>query len=136
MRLHLALASCIAFATLPAAAQTYKITDLGTLGGGFSQANATGGWGQVVGLSENADGEYHAFLYSGRTLTDLGTFGGELSAAVAINSASQIAGYYYDHGYKGFLLADGMELLGPAPPGDAAATRRSARSPLPRAGGR
>src|SRR5206468_12996011 len=107
MRLHLALAGCIALGTFSAAAQTYTITDLGTLGGSFSQANATGGWGQVVGLAENAEGEYHAFLYSGMTLTDLGTFGGELSAAVAINSSSQIAGYYYDHGYKRFLLTDG-----------------------------
>src|SRR5436190_12010316 len=93
-----------------AVAQTYSITDLGTLGGPLSQANGIGSLGQVVGVSKTSDDSYHAFLYSGRAMHDLGTFGGNQSTALAINSSSQIAGYYYDHGYKAFLWTDGHEV--------------------------
>ena len=91
-------------------AQTYSITDLGTLGGDLSEAHDIGSLGQVVGVSKNADGVYHAFLYSGRAMHDLGTFGGNQSTASAINLSSQIAGYYYDKGYKAFLWTNGNEV--------------------------
>jgi probable HAF family extracellular repeat protein len=86
-------------------AQTYNITDLGTLGGPFAQANGIGGWGQVVGQAETDDDNYHAFIFSGSSMQDIGE--GTLSAALAINAASQVAGYYYDHGYRAFLWTDG-----------------------------
>jgi probable HAF family extracellular repeat protein len=38
--------------------------DLGTLGGGFSQANAINPAGQVVGFSITASGESHATLWT------------------------------------------------------------------------
>src|SRR5947208_8531107 len=97
-------AFCIVFfVASAAAAQTYSITDLGTLGGPTSEANDIGSLGQIVGVSKTADGSYHAFLYSGRALHDLGAFGGNQSTATSINSSSQIAGYYYDGAYKAFL---------------------------------
>jgi probable HAF family extracellular repeat protein len=104
------LAAIVASLALGAQAQTYTVTDLGTLGGPFSQANAIGGWGQIVGASQpDAESGYHAFLYSGRTMQDLGAFGGEDSVALAINANSQIAGYFHDgKDYKAFLWTDGQ----------------------------
>jgi len=49
-----------------ASAQTYAITDLGTLGGSYSQGAAINATGQVTALSLiGGDAAYHAFLYSG-----------------------------------------------------------------------
>src|SRR6476646_7920164 len=92
-----ALACLIAVFAISSPAQTFTITDLGNLGGTYTQANGIGAFGVIVGQAETAGDEYHAFLYSGRTITDLGAFGGVQSSAVAINNASQVAGYYYDH---------------------------------------
>jgi probable HAF family extracellular repeat protein len=46
-------------------AQSYTITDLGTLGGFNSVANAVNGSGQVVGYAYTATGLSHAYLYTG-----------------------------------------------------------------------
>src|SRR5436305_10781948 len=43
----------------------YAITDLGTLGGAASWANAINTAGQVVGNAQTAGGLYHPFRYSG-----------------------------------------------------------------------
>ena len=69
------------------------MTDLGTLGSGYSSAWGINSAGQVTGYSYTADGEAHAFLYTGGNLTDLGTLGGTTSVANGINSAGQVAGY-------------------------------------------
>jgi probable HAF family extracellular repeat protein len=91
-----------------ATAQSFIVTDLGTLGGLESHAYAIGAWGQIVGDSElSDDGEYHAFLYSGRTMQELSGLSGQVRVARAINASSQVAGYYYDHGYRAFLWTDG-----------------------------
>ncbi|CAN5271702.1 hypothetical protein BH23CHL1_BH23CHL1_17390 [soil metagenome] len=45
-----------------AAEVRYTVTDLGTLGGSFSRANALNDAGQVTGEAETATGESHAFL--------------------------------------------------------------------------
>jgi probable HAF family extracellular repeat protein len=74
----------------------YTVTDLGTLGGTTSEAMALNDAGQVVGSSTLANGQTHAFLYSGGTMTDLGTLGGNFSQAAGINSAGQVVGQSTD----------------------------------------
>jgi len=50
------------------------LTDLGTLGGRYSEATAVSADGLViVGVSDiTGDGAYHAFKYTGSTMCDLG----------------------------------------------------------------
>ena len=77
----------------------YSFTDLGTLGGQFSRANAINNAGQIAGYSYLAgdpmNTPFHAVLWQGTTTTDLGTLGGQNSEARAINAAGQIAGVAY-----------------------------------------
>ncbi len=82
------------FGVAPATlAQTYSITDLGTLGGGSSFAGAINNSGQIVGSSPTAGSTVpHAFLYSGGVMTDLGTLGGSQSTAYDINNNGQVVG--------------------------------------------
>jgi probable HAF family extracellular repeat protein len=84
-----------------AGTQTYSITDLGTLNGGFeTDAYGMNGTGQVAGqaVEKVPSGSgynylWHAFLYSGGKLTDLGTLGGDYSEARAISKYGDAAGY-------------------------------------------
>ena len=67
------------------------MTDLGTLGGGLSAANAINDKGQIVGESTTANGEKHPFLWDNGVMKDLG-FPGETSSAHGINSHGYIVG--------------------------------------------
>lgn len=71
---------------------TYTITDLGTLGGSYSQANGINNAGQVVGHATLVSETAHAFLYTSGSLLDLGTLGGDSSTAAAVNDLGQIVG--------------------------------------------
>jgi probable HAF family extracellular repeat protein len=75
----------------PAAGQ-YSLTDLGTLGGGYSLAYDINSRGQVVGISATASGEEHAFLWEDGEMTDLGHLGGGYSQANGINNRGQVVG--------------------------------------------
>lgn len=80
-----------------AAGQTYNITDLGTLGGNFSQAWAINDFGAVVGYScpDSACSILHAFLWTASGgMQDLGTLpgGGAYSFGGGINNFAQVAG--------------------------------------------
>lgn len=66
------------------------LTDLGSLGGRETQGRDINDAGQVVGWSQTAAGQYHAFLWENGTMTDLAPVVGEFSAAVAINNQGQI----------------------------------------------
>jgi probable HAF family extracellular repeat protein len=74
------------------------MTDLGTLGGGYSSvAYGVNNAGQVVGASGPlyGTGPTHAFITGpdGLGMTDLGTLGGVDSYAYGINDAGQVVGY-------------------------------------------
>ncbi len=66
--------------------------DLGTLGGATSIAFAVNNAGHIVGRSQNAAGQQHAFLLVDGVFTDLGTLGGTQSEARGINDAGTIVG--------------------------------------------
>ena len=74
------------------AAQTYSVTDLGTLGGNESDAKDINDAGRIVGYAKNAAGQDRAFLWRNGSMTDLGTLGGTESWALAINSLGRIVG--------------------------------------------
>jgi probable HAF family extracellular repeat protein len=69
-----------------------QMKDLGTLGGGSSEAYGINDSGQIVGGSKTSSGEQHAFLYENGQMKDLGTLGGGYSEATAINNAGQVVG--------------------------------------------
>jgi probable HAF family extracellular repeat protein len=75
-------------------ATLYRITDLGTLGGATSVALGINNFGEVVGYSETADKQNHAFLYlAGGQLLDLGTLGGHVSYASRIRDCGILVGH-------------------------------------------
>jgi probable HAF family extracellular repeat protein len=96
---------------LVGAAQTYTVTDLGTLGGTVSGAQAINAAGQITGYSFIAGGAAvtHAFLYSDGSMADLGTLGGNVGEGNGINSSGQVAGYATSAtpAYRAFLYSDG-----------------------------
>ena len=78
-----------------------EMIDLGTLGGGNSFAIGMNGFGQVVGTSPTASGDFRAFLWqdldgNGQSdageMIDLGTLGGPTSSASGINGSGQVVG--------------------------------------------
>jgi probable HAF family extracellular repeat protein len=73
--------------------QDGRLTDLGTLGGESAIPFAINDAGQVVGQSQNAQGEWHAFVWQKGKMAALPTLGGTFSAALAINDAGRIIGW-------------------------------------------
>ncbi len=73
-------------------AQTYSVTDLGTLGGNESDAKDINDAGQIVGYAKDAAGRDRAFLWQSGAMTDLGTLSGTESWALAINNLGQVVG--------------------------------------------
>jgi probable HAF family extracellular repeat protein len=76
------------------------MTNLGTLGGDFSDALAINAGGQIVGDAyiSGSDHVQHAFLYSDGAMTDLNNLiapssGWTLTEAAAINDNEWIVGY-------------------------------------------
>ncbi|MCG3129004.1 MAG: hypothetical protein CHACPFDD_03900 [Phycisphaerae bacterium] len=76
-------------------------TNLGQLGGAvqWAEATAISSFGFIVGWSNTAGGETHAFLRvphgansSAGTMIDLGTLGGNYSAAYGVNDRGQVVG--------------------------------------------
>jgi len=85
-----------------ARAQSYTVTDLGVLGGGYySGAAGLNDYGTVVGYSSIGGGKYHAFVWtSSEGMRDLGVYTGDTnSEANGINNDGDIVGtslgFYY-----------------------------------------
>jgi len=74
------------------AALSYTTEDLGTLGGVSSTAQDINKNENIVGQSQTAAGETHAFLIVDGVMQDLGTLGGTFSTADDINDNGQVAG--------------------------------------------
>jgi probable HAF family extracellular repeat protein len=74
------------------------MTDLGTFGGGASQAWAVNNVGQVVGWAEDADPGAHAFIWEDGVMTELPGFPGAYpdSDARDINDAGVAVGHSWD----------------------------------------
>ena len=76
------------------AAQTYTVTDLGTLpGGNSSGAKAVNATAQVTGFAFQSSTISDVFRYSNGSMTNLGTLGGNSAIGNGINASGQIAGY-------------------------------------------
>lgn len=93
-----------------AAAQTYAITDLGTLGGMDSHAYGLNNHGVIVGDASLTNGSLHAFMYTNGMMMDLGTLGGTNSCAYGVNDAGQVVGDADLPGgmHHGFMATNGM----------------------------
>lgn len=75
--------------------QAYTITDLGTVGGFYSQSHGINGSGGVVGEFEPTNSFYqHAFYYHDGSTVDIGSIGPNniYAIAYAINSSNVIVG--------------------------------------------
>ena len=116
LTLAITVAAICAFIVLPtrvhAAALSYTVTDLGTLGGSTGFAEGINATGQVVGAAYTANNAaYHAFRYSGGIMSDIGTLGGTSSVAYGINDSGQVTGYAYtanNAGYHAFVYSSGV----------------------------
>ncbi len=93
------------------AAQTYTVTDLGTLpGGGYSVARSVNATGEVTGAAGKSNSNLSSvFLYSNGSMTNLGTLGGPSGIGNGINASGEIAGYSTNSAgtYKAFLASGG-----------------------------
>lgn len=96
------------------AAQEYTITDLGTLGGETSEANAINATGQVVGAADTATaGQMRAFLWESGAIFNLGLLSGSTSSkANAINDAGVIVGVSSQHAAR-FSTSAAPQKIGP-----------------------
>ena len=86
------------------------MTDLGTLGGTYSEASAIDDAGQVAGASTLPNGEVRAVVWQSGAPTSLGTLGGATdSYAFDINTAGQVVGEvrFADGSARAFLWQNG-----------------------------
>jgi probable HAF family extracellular repeat protein len=103
-----------------AGAQSYTVTDLGVLGGGyFSAAGGLNDYGTVVGLSSVANfgnASYHAFTWTKTGgMRDLGVYSGDTnSAATGINNSGDIVGtsfgFYFPVPFHAVLWKHGGQI--------------------------
>ena len=114
-----------------ASAQTYIITDLGTLPGGTSSRSSDiNSWGQVTGMGSTSNGEMHAFRWDPMTgIADLGTLpngtcsrgmfisdSGHVTGIASTSAGSQCFGDAGDHAFL-WSASTGMIDLGVLPGG-------------------
>ena len=83
-------------------AQTYTVTDLGTLSGNLvSKAYALNNAGEAAGTSSNPTAAI-AVMFSGGKATSISTLGGSVSVATAINGSGEIVGWNFFYSNPNF----------------------------------
>ena len=106
-----ASASLVLTTSPPAMAQSYIVTELGTLGGTYSGAHGINDDGQVVGMAHNSGGDDRPALWENSLVFDVGVLSGDDEGkAFAINNAGQIAGHSWDLIYRAFLDDNGVKI--------------------------
>lgn len=95
MSLHpYSILAALLLAAAPAAAQSYDVVDLGTLGGANSIAYGVNEAGAVAGQASRANGEVRGFLWVDGVMLNLGTLPtGAASTAADVNAAGACAGW-------------------------------------------
>lgn len=93
--LALILASAISHSTPRAQSGPgpYTLIDLGTLGGGSTQAFDINETGQITGYSTNASNQTRAFLWDDGQMTNLGLMGGHYSSGRGLNVHGHVVGF-------------------------------------------
>ena len=71
---------------------SYRVVELGSLGGTSAQASGVNDRNQAVGSSTLPNGDVHAFFWELGVMTDLGTLGGATSHAIRISNQGHIVG--------------------------------------------
>jgi probable HAF family extracellular repeat protein len=87
------------------------LTELGTLGGLYSNTKAINDNGQIVGSAQTEAGRWRAFVYTlADGMRDLGTLGGPSSYGLAINAKGEVAGFAdtSDGYFRAFRYRDGQ----------------------------
>src|SRR5437667_435585 len=88
-----------------------KMTDLGTLGshtaGWWNVASGINKFGVVVGTSYDASGNFFGFTWANGKMTKMGTLCGSWSQAYAINNKGQITGLAYTANGSGHAFITG-----------------------------
>lgn len=108
--LLMALSLCASAAQ--GAAQTYHLTDLGTLSGNkVAKAYALNSAGQAAGTSSGPTAAI-AVMFSGGKATSINTLAADVSVATAMNGSSEIVGYniFYSNPnaeFQAFLFSNG-----------------------------
>ena len=111
-----ALAVVGLFYSLQASAVDYTVTDLGTLGGGQSEAYGINNSNQVVGSSYDGSNRGRAFYWEANNgMTDIGTLGGGSTSAYGINDSGQVVGLSpwptSSDNYHAFIWQSGSGML-------------------------
>jgi probable HAF family extracellular repeat protein len=90
----------------------YDVTELGTLGGDYIEANGINEVGQVVGVSQTASGANHAYLWQADGgMVDLGSPCSGNSRAFDINNHGRVAGNADCQTPRGFFWENGQFTL-------------------------
>lgn len=80
-------------------------TDLGTLGGVYSDTAGIDSSGRVAGTAYTSNFDIHAYRSTGNSLADIDSLGGNYSLGYGIDAAGDVVGEAYtaDHAYHAFL---------------------------------